>query len=155
LKLWFGLHRREKEETMSTYTLQGFLTKNLPDKYNYLAPDGSEIRLLLEVNGGGLAHCKLPQGGISKAVAHHTVEEIWYFISGRGEVWRKLADQQEIVKVRRGTSITIPKGTSFQFRNIGIEPLCFVIATIPRWPGPQEAITVQGNWEAQQVHRGE
>ncbi|MEK6283898.1 MAG: hypothetical protein AABN95_26395 [Acidobacteriota bacterium] len=34
--------------------------KTLPEQYDYLAPDGSEIRLLPDVSGGGLAHCRLP-----------------------------------------------------------------------------------------------
>jgi hypothetical protein len=35
-------------------------TAQLPTDYDYLAPDGSEIRLLPEVGGEGLAHCTLP-----------------------------------------------------------------------------------------------
>jgi quercetin dioxygenase-like cupin family protein len=66
-----------------------FETKRLPEKADYLAPDGSEIRLLPTMNGGGLAHCTLPPGGVSKPVYHRTVEEIWYCIKGDGEVWRK------------------------------------------------------------------
>ena len=34
-----------------------WVTAQLPKDYDYLAPDGSEIRLLPEVAGGGLAHC--------------------------------------------------------------------------------------------------
>lgn len=124
-----------------------FATKLLTNAYDYLAPDGSEIRLLLEVGGGGLAHCRLPEGGVSRAVRHKTVEEIWYFLSGRGEVWRKQSDLEETVEVMQGTSITIPTGASFQFRNTAREPLCFVIATIPRWPGAEEAEEVRGKWQ--------
>ena len=114
--------------------------------YDYLAPDGSEIRLLAEGAGGGLAHCKLPTGGVSKPVAHKTVEEIWYCVSGRGEVWRRQGETERVVGVRGGTSLTIPRGASFQFRNTGEDPLCFIIATIPRWPGAEEAEPVQGRW---------
>lgn len=120
--------------------------KNLPEQYDYLAPDGSEIRLLAEVSGGGLAHCQLPKGGVSKAVAHKTVEEIWYFLSGRGEVWRKFGDQESEVEVVAGVSLTIPTGASFQFRNTGDALLCFLIATIPCWPGPNEAVPVADHW---------
>jgi hypothetical protein len=52
--------------------------------YDYLAPDGSEIRLLPEVGGGGLCHCILPVGKVSKAVSHKTVDEICYFLSCQG-----------------------------------------------------------------------
>jgi mannose-6-phosphate isomerase-like protein (cupin superfamily) len=121
-------------------------TKQLPRLYNYLAPDLSEIRLLHAMNGGGLAHCTLPVEGISLAVTHQTVEEIWYFLSGEGEVWRKQGDREESVYVAAGVSLTIPRGTHFQFRNTGNEPLCFIIATMPPWPGEQEAVRVQNYW---------
>ena len=32
---------------------------------------------------GGLAHCTLAPHGISLAVEHRTIEEIWYFLQGR------------------------------------------------------------------------
>lgn len=116
--------------------------------YDYLAPDGSEIRLLPEVGGGGLCHCTLPVGKVSKAVSHKTVDEIWYFLSGKGQVWRKRSERNEsVVDVSRGTSINIPFSTQFQFRNTGDEPLCILIATIPRWPGPEESIDVEGKWQ--------
>ena len=53
-----------------------------------VAPDGSEVRPLLELEAGGTAHFSLAPGKVSKAVLHKTVEEIWYIISGRGEMWR-------------------------------------------------------------------
>lgn len=122
------------------------LVKNLPAGYNNLAPDGSEIRLLLKAQGGGMAHCTLPAGKTSVAVTHRTVEEIWYFLSGRGEVWRKKDNEEEVTEVFPGTCLTIPLGTSFQFRATGEESLCFIIATMPPWPGPQEAVEVPGKW---------
>jgi mannose-6-phosphate isomerase-like protein (cupin superfamily) len=118
-----------------------------PVKPSYLAPDGSEIRSLAEVTAGGLCHCTLPAGQVAAAVSHRTVEEIWYFIEGHGEVWRKHGEEEFAVEVRRGTSLTIPVGTHFQFRNTGQEPLCLVIATMPRWPGPDEAKPVEGQWQ--------
>jgi mannose-6-phosphate isomerase-like protein (cupin superfamily) len=123
-----------------------FITKQINETYDYLAPDGSEIRLLPVVRGGGLAHCLLPTEKISKAVRHQTVEEIWYVISGEGEVWRKLGEQEEVVTVSSGTSLTIPVGTSFQFRNTGTVPLCIIVVTIPPWPGPSEAVEVPDYW---------
>ena len=39
---------------------------SLKPDYDYLAPDGSEIRLLLEAKGGGLAHCILPVGKVAR-----------------------------------------------------------------------------------------
>jgi mannose-6-phosphate isomerase-like protein (cupin superfamily) len=124
----------------------GLEIKILPEKYDYLAPDGSEIRLLLDLKGGGLAHCTLPSGGVSSAVKHKTVEEIWYFLEGTGQVWRKQGDQNGVVDLNPGVCVTIPVGTHFQFRNTGDGPLRFIIATTPPWPGEEEASTVDGRW---------
>jgi mannose-6-phosphate isomerase-like protein (cupin superfamily) len=121
-------------------------TKNLPKDYDYLAPDGSEIRLLLNTKGQGVCHCALPPDKVSAAVKHKTVEEIWYFLSGEGEVWRSDQTKEEITRVKSGVCITIPLGTSFQFRNTGKVPLEFIIATTPPWPGKEEAIQVQNHW---------
>ncbi len=62
-----------------------FATMQLPAAYNYLVPDKSEIRLLPEIRGG-LARGTLPPHRVSVAVTHKTVEEIWYFLDGKGEV---------------------------------------------------------------------
>ncbi len=110
------------------------------------APDGSEIRLLLETSRGGLSHCTLPPGAVSRAVRHATVEEIWYFLGGAGEVWRKLKDWEEVAPVGPGVSISLPTGVHFQFRNTGRDPLIFAIATMPPWPGMDEAVRVAGHW---------
>jgi mannose-6-phosphate isomerase-like protein (cupin superfamily) len=120
--------------------------KVLSRDYDYLAPDSSEIRLLLKAKLGGVCHCTLPAGKISSAVRHKTVDEIWFFLNGIGEVWRKYEKMEEITDVRMGTSINIPVGTCFQFRNIGSDALQFICITMPNWPGPEEAELMHGNW---------
>lgn len=122
------------------------ITAELPAPYNYLAPDGSEIRLLPAMRGGGLAHCTLPPGRVTQAVAHRTVEEIWYCLGGEGQIWRKLGQIEIVAELRPGVSITIPTGASFQFRATGDEPLRILIATMPPWPGEDEAVPVEGCW---------
>jgi mannose-6-phosphate isomerase-like protein (cupin superfamily) len=124
-----------------------FETKQLPVKYDDLAPDGSEIRLLLKLKGGSAVHCTLPPGKVSLAHVHRTIEEIWYFISGHGQVWRKQDGKDMEVDVKAGSCLTIPLGAHFQFRNTGQEPLCFVITTMPPWPGAQEAMRVPDHWQ--------
>ncbi len=123
-------------------------TNQLPSDYTALAPDGSEIRELVGVEGGGMVHCTLPRGKTSIAVAHRTVEEVWYVLHGQGQVWRKQHGKESIVDVSPGTALTIPLGASFQFRNTGAEELCFIIVTIPPWPGEEEAFQVEGRWSA-------
>ena len=126
--------------------MSGFMTKRLPVQRDAIAPDGSDVRILLGLEGGGMAHFELAPGQTSVAVAHHTVEEIWYFVRGRGEMWRKLGDQEEVVPVDPGVCITIPVGTHFQFRSFGSEPLAALGLTMPPWPGQGEAYRVEGTW---------
>ena len=96
-----------------------------------------------------MAHFELPPGQTSKAVTHRTVEEIWFFLTGRGEMWRAQEGQpDEIVQVESGVCLTIPLGTRFQFRSTGGEPLSAVGVTMPPWPGEGEAVLVQGTWDA-------
>ena len=123
-----------------------FKMKELTTEYDYLAPDGSEIRLLQSLTKGGLVHCTLPPGKVSSAVRHKTVEEIWYFIEGTGEIWRKQRDKEEVIVVKPDMSVTIPLGTHFQFRNTGDKPLRFLICTMPPWPGEDEAVKVENYW---------
>lgn len=119
---------------------------NIDKEHDHLAPDGSEIRLLSELEGGGLCHCTLPSGKISKAFTHKSVEEIWYFLEGEGEVWLKSVDGECILKVSSGMSLTIPTGVHFQFRNVGDTALKFIIVTMPPWPGAEEAVKIEGKW---------
>ncbi len=123
-----------------------FVTKQLAEHPDYFAPDGSEIRLLPWVRGGGFAHCQLPVGKTSQTVVHRNVEEIWYCLSGEGEIWRQFGEAELINGLHPGVSITIPTGASFQFRNTGSQPLCILIATMPPWPGKEEAVPVDNHW---------
>ncbi len=123
-----------------------FQTIALNPDADYLAPDGSEIRLLPTMKGGALCHCTLPASKTSSPVSHHHVEEIWYVLEGEGEVWRKNSGFEEVVSVSAGACLTIPPRTVFQFRNTGTGPLRILIATMPPWPGPQEAEKAAGPW---------
>jgi mannose-6-phosphate isomerase-like protein (cupin superfamily) len=122
------------------------VTKTLAYKPDAIAPDGSEVRFLAATSRGSMAHFKLPPGGVSQAVTHRTVEEVWYFISGRGRMWRKHGETETITEVQTGISISILVGTHFQFRCDGDKPLEAIGTTMPPWPGMDEAILVQGVW---------
>ena len=127
-----------------------FSTKYLPAQRDAVAPDGSDVRLLLRLKGGSMIHFELAPNRTSKAVTHRTVEEIWYFVSGRGQVWRKQNGHVTVVDVYPGASLTIPLGTQFQFRSFGHEPLAVIGVTMPPWPGNGEATIVKGEWEPTQ-----
>jgi mannose-6-phosphate isomerase-like protein (cupin superfamily) len=122
-------------------------TKRVGGAPDAIAPDGSEVRVLCQLSRGGLAIFSLPPRAVSKAVVHHTVEEVWYIISGNGRMWRKLGHQEEVVELGPGLSLTIPTGTRFQFRCDGAEPLSAIGATMPPWPGDSEAFVVEGKWQ--------
>jgi len=126
--------------------MSGFSTTRLPARPDAVAPDGSDVRVLLQLRGGSLAHFELPPRQTSIAVAHRTVEEIWFFVTGRGEMWRKLDDQEELLPVDPGVCVTIPAGTHFQFRSFGDDPLGIIGVTLPPWPGEGEAFEVAGKW---------
>ena len=124
-----------------------FETNDLPAERDSVAPDGSDVRLLTSLEGGSMAHFQLEPGQTSKAVVHRTVEEVWYVVHGRGEMWREQDGRSEVVELYPGVSLTLPLGTRFQFRATGDEPLAAVGVTIPPWPGEDEAIVVDGFWE--------
>ena len=127
--------------------MDNFETKRLPVKPDDIAPDGSDVRVLLSRSGGSLAHFEIAPGETSVAVAHKTIEEIWFFLSGRGEMWRKLGRRGNIVPIETGVCITIPVGTHFQFRSFGYEPLAAIGVTMPPWPGLDESYEVKGKWK--------
>lgn len=135
---------------------------SLPKAADYLAPDSSEIRLLPSTPRGGLAHCRLNVGRTSRPVKHKSVEEIWYCMSGRGELWRRYGQAEEVVELRPGAACLIGFQEEFQFRCLSAreqrsgnvasrardpEALQLLIATFPGWPGPDEAVFLKrGKW---------
>lgn len=120
--------------------------RRLPKGYDVLAPDGSEVRVLAAGARGSMAHFTLPPGQVSLAVAHHTVEELWFVLSGQGRMWRKTGEVETVTALKSGLSLTIAVGTHFQFRNDGDDDLKCVGVTMPPWPGVDEAFVVQGKW---------
>jgi mannose-6-phosphate isomerase-like protein (cupin superfamily) len=126
-----------------------FSTKTLPRKYDAIAPDGSEVRILFQTGVASTAHFHLDAGCVSRAVMHATIVEIWYFLTGSGEFWRRNAEGQESsVEVGPGVCITIPSRTRFQFKALGAEPLTAFGVTMPPWPGSgeREVQAVKGPW---------
>ena len=123
-------------------------TKTLARKADVIAPDGCEVRVLARTPRGSMAHFTLGPGQVSRAVVHRSVEEVWYFLAGRGRMWRRDGDTEVIAEVAPGVSLAIPLGTHFQLRNDGAEALAAVAVTMPPWPGEDEASFVEGKWPA-------
>ncbi len=111
--------------------------KRRPDA---IAPDGSEIYLLVSnADRASLVEVVLRPGGVSRPVRHRTVEEIWYFLSGEGDVWVSGGTEP----VGSGSTVVIPTGAAFQFRCTSSEALRFLCFTSPPWPGEDEAVRVE------------
>ncbi len=120
------------------------------EQSDYNAPDGSQITYLIKGQPGDfgdLCNCKLPIGKTSIAVTHQTVKELWNFTAGKGQFWLKDGDVETISEVKKGTSILIYPGVSFQFRNTSEDTILeSTITTMPPWPGANEALVVEGKW---------
>lgn len=125
-----------------------FDTMPLPVNPDAIAPDGSDVRELLQLARGSMAHFELGAGRTSRAVAHRSVQEIWYVLHGAGQMWPRQGDREEAVPLRPGTCVSIPARTSFQFRAESSGPLTVVGVTMPPWPGTDEAYEVPGVWPA-------
>lgn len=121
-----------------------FPTMRLPTDATVVAPDGSDVRVLLATNLASMAHFELGPGRVSTAVRHRTVDEIWYVTGGRGEMWRGRDGVEAVTVLEAGLCLVIPVGTSFQFRSLGPGPLAAVAVTMPPWPGVDEAELVDG-----------
>jgi mannose-6-phosphate isomerase-like protein (cupin superfamily) len=68
-------------------------------------------------------------------------------LEGHGEIWRDDGIESNITALVPGTSIDIPKGTAFQYRNVADEDLKFICIAMPPWPGEAEATYVSGIWQ--------
>ncbi|MDE0046852.1 MAG: cupin domain-containing protein [bacterium] len=123
-------------------------TRQLPDEADTLAPDGAEVRILCPLAGGSAAHFRLAPGRVSRAGRHRSVEEIWYILEGRGEMWRRTDKQEDVVALTPGLCLTIPLGTSFQFRAGHGTALSAFAVTMPPWPeeSDDEWTEVEPHW---------
>jgi mannose-6-phosphate isomerase-like protein (cupin superfamily) len=110
-----------------------------------IAPDGSEIYFLVgDARRASLVEVRLRAGQTSKPVRHRSVEEIWYFLAGRGRVWRRPPEGEPVTReVAAGSVLTIPTGWAFQFQAAPATELRFLCYTSPPWPGDQEAEAVE------------
>ena len=114
----------------------------LPCDPNYLAPDGSEVRLLVTGAKGNMAHFRLAPGEVSVPKQHASVEELWYFTAGRGEMC--IGDDTTVVSA--GVSVRVPPRTRFQFRSHGPDALEAVAVAMPPWPGAHEELDAEARW---------
>jgi len=118
----------------------------LPEVPDAQSPAGADIRFVMEGATGNMIHSTVPPGQINRATIHATVSEFWHVLGGRGEIWRKDADEERVTQLAAGVSVDIPVGTAFQYRATGKVPLTFLCISMPPWPGDHEASHVPGIW---------
>ncbi|MFF3328488.1 cupin domain-containing protein [Streptomyces sp. NPDC002888] len=113
----------------------------------HTTPDGSLVRPLgVLPNVASFAQFELAPNQASQALSHGSVQEIWYVVSGSGELWRSLNSKDDRTQLEPGVCVTIPVGTCFQSR-AGSDGLQIVAVTIPPWPGNAGAARQQdGPW---------
>ncbi len=128
--------------------MSDFATMRLPALPTVVAPDGSDVRVLLGLPGGSMAHFELAAGQVAQAVTHRSVDELWFVLAGRGQMWRRQGEREELVALEPGLCLSIPLGTHFQFRASATEAVSAVAITMPPWPGQSEAVPVDGPWPA-------
>jgi mannose-6-phosphate isomerase-like protein (cupin superfamily) len=119
----------------------------VPEEPDAFSPAGAAIRFIMNGPTGNMIHSTVPPGQINRATVHSTVSEFWYVLSGHGEIWRKDDHESRTVALAPGTSVDIPVGTVFQYRNIGDNELRFICIAMPPWPGDKEATLVEGPWQ--------
>ena len=120
---------------------------------DYTSPDGAEIRLILrpEVEGvryHSVCEAVMKAGQVTRPMRHRGVEESWYVLEGEAEVWRCPPGVQPAagatVRIGPGDALVIPPGFGFQVRVSPGAPLRLLCSNAPPWPGPDEAIPVEG-----------
>ena len=119
----------------------------LPEQPDAKSPAGADICYLMDGETGNMIHSTVPPHQVNKATIHATVSEFWYVLEGHGEIWRDDGVESCITVLVPGTSIDIPRGTAFQYRNISDMDLKFICIAMPPGPGDSAAAYVRGPWQ--------
>lgn len=98
----------------------------------FVTKDGSIIRELLShrnssIRNQSLAEATIGPGVTTDAHYHPQSEEIYYILTGSGEM--KIGNETQIVSP--GDAISIPPGLVHQIRNIGQSPLRLLCCCAP------------------------
>ena len=109
-------------------------TTTLPEQPDRKSPAGADIRFIMDGTTGDMIHSTVPPLQINRATVHATVSDFWYVLEGHGEIWRDDGSDSSVSQLVVGTSIDIPVGTAFQYRNVSNVDLKFIGITMPPWP---------------------
>jgi mannose-6-phosphate isomerase-like protein (cupin superfamily) len=106
--------------------------RNIDQVDAFTTKDGSEIRELLAHRNSciakqSLAEARLPVGASTTTHFHRQTEEIYYLLSGSGQM--RIGQQER--RVGPGDAVAIPPGEVHQIVNDGSEELRFLCCCAP------------------------
>ncbi|ACK71252.1 Cupin 2 conserved barrel domain protein [Gloeothece citriformis PCC 7424] len=117
------------------------LVQKLAECEEFTAGDGTLLRELLHPDKQpialrySLAHAIVPVGQTS--IVHSlTTSEVYYMISGKGE----MHIDEEVQNVEAGDAIYIPPNAKQYIHNSGNEPLIFICIVDPAWRKEDETV---------------
>lgn len=122
--------------------------RNLSEVPAFTTKDGSEIRELLayrnsSIRNQSLAEARLPPGGATQPHYHPRTEEIYYILSGRGQ----MQIGAEVRSVGPLDAVAIPPGAPHQITNPGPEPLIFLCCCAPCYEH-DDTVMIEGDFAA-------
>ena len=144
---WAAIHHNFALQLYAGRDAGKMKTTLLPEKPDAKSPAGADIRFIMDGESGNMIHSTVPPHQTNRATVHATVSEFWFVLEGRGEIWRDDGVDSCITDLVPGTSIDIPAGTAFQYRNVSDQELKFICIAMPPWPGDSEATYLDGIWE--------
>ncbi|MCK4856702.1 MAG: cupin domain-containing protein [candidate division Zixibacteria bacterium] len=115
---------------------------NIKECESYITRDGSLIREILaprnsSLEGLSLAEATVSVGGTTIEHYHEGTEEIYYILSGQGEI----VIEGQGASVRAGDGIVIPAGAMHKIQNRGDDDLVFLCICAPPYEHEKTVIT--------------
>lgn len=92
----------------------------------------------------GVALAIAESGTVSIPVQRKDLNEFYFIISGKGEVWLKdiKSGDEKVFELKPGVAVEIPSASIVQYRNTGKEKLIMLVPTSP----PYNVIGKRTNW---------
>jgi mannose-6-phosphate isomerase-like protein (cupin superfamily) len=118
-------------EVINRSDVKPFITKDSSEIREILAPRNSSIKRQ------SLAEARLLPGRSTAEHYHIQTEEIYYILSGRGQI---IVDREKR-DVKKHDGIAIPPGVKHKITNTGTEDLIFLCCCVPAYEGEDTVIT--------------
>ena len=118
------------------------LKNNRNDCQPFITKDGSEIREIMSPGNSrlerqSLAEATLPAGSATTEHYHDGIEEIYYFLSGKG----RMRVDGNTLDVGPGDAVALLPGIPHKTWNTGQDPLVFLCVCVPRYTHEKTILT--------------